>query len=211
MTTPGEPLVEPPVIRLPPGALVLLVGPSGAGKTTFARRHFGPSEVLSSDGFRAIVADDPEDQRATDDAFRLLHLALRLRLSRGRISVVDATNVEAWARALLLDESRRLRRPSVAIVFDLPLDVCLDRNAARPRPRPPAAIRRQHRWLRDSIAQLPHEGITVIHRLRSVGEVDAMSVVRVGAPPGGDPRRRNAPKGPQPGDGTSPSRRLPDP
>jgi predicted kinase len=165
-------------IRIPRGALVLLMGPSGAGKSTFARRHFGTSEVLSSDGFRAIVADDPEDQRATDDAFELLHHAMRLRLRRGRVSVIDATNVEPWARELLLDEARRHRRPAVAVVFDLPLDVCLERNARRPRPRPPAAIRRQHRWLRDSLAALSHEGYLEIHRLTTPAEVDSVSVVR---------------------------------
>lgn len=165
-------------IRVPPRALVVLVGPSGAGKSTFAQRHFGPSEVLSSDGFRAVVADDPEDQRATDDAFELLHHALRLRLRRGRLCVIDATNVEAWARRLLLDEARRFRRPAIAIVFELPLDVCLERNARRPRPRPHASIRRQHRWLRDSLAELDHEEYIAIHRLSSAEDVDLVSVAR---------------------------------
>ena len=90
------------IIALPPDALVLLVGPSGAGKSTFAARHFVPTEVLSSDAMRAMVADDPMDQAATDAAFELLHTAVAMRLSLRRLAVVDATNVEGWAREKLL-------------------------------------------------------------------------------------------------------------
>ena len=166
-------------LALPADALVLLVGPSGSGKTTFAARHFAPSQVLSSDALRETIADDPTDQRATDDAFTLLHEILAMRLRRGRLTVVDATNLEAWARAQLLDGAWRLRRPTVAIVLDVGLEVCLERNATRqPRPVPPAAIRRQHRWLRDSLASLPGEGFADVHHLASAAEVDAVRLER---------------------------------
>jgi protein phosphatase len=91
--------------------------------------------------------------------------------------VVDATNVEAWAREELLAVARRHRRPCVAIVVDLPIDVALARNASRPAPRPPpSALQRQARWLRDSIPALPHEGFSAVHHLRSVEDVEAVSV-----------------------------------
>ena len=166
-------------LALPGDALVLLIGPSGSGKTTYAARHFAPSQVLSSDALRETVADDPTDQRATDDAFELLNQILTMRLRRGRLTVVDATNLEAWARAKLLDVAWRLRRPAVAIVLDVGLEVCLERNATRhPRPVPPAAIRRQHRWLRDSLPALPSEGFSAVHHLASAAEVDAVRVER---------------------------------
>ncbi|MGZ8562781.1 MAG: AAA family ATPase, partial [Candidatus Limnocylindria bacterium] len=154
--------------RLPVGAMVALVGPSGAGKTTFAARHFAPTQVLSSDAFRGIVSDDPRDQTATDGAFELLHAALALRLARGRLTVVDATNVEGWARERLLAEARRYGRAAVAIVFDLPLAICLERTEARADRRvPSASIRRQHARMRASLDGLAGEGFASVVTLAS--------------------------------------------
>ena len=162
-------------ITLPADALVVLIGVAGSGKSTFAARHFRPTQVLSSDALRALVADDPMAQNATDDAFDLLHRILAMRLRRGRLTVVDATNVEDWARAKLADAGRLHRRPCVAIVLDVPLEVAAARNAARPSPRPPpSALRRQDRWLRDSLPTLAHEGFSAVHHLRSEAEVDGV-------------------------------------
>ena len=167
-----------PELQLAATALVLLVGVSGSGKSTFAARWFAPTQVLSSDAMRAMVADDPNDQSATDAAFELLHSTASLRLARGRLTVVDATNVERWARGRLLALARRFGRPSSAIVLDLPVEVALERNAARADRRlPPAALRRQQRWLRESIASLPQEGFAPVWVLTSADEVDAVRVV----------------------------------
>lgn len=162
-------------IPIPTGALVLLIGIAASGKSTFAARHFGPTQVVSSDALRALVADDPGAQEATDDAFDLLHRLLRMRLGRGRLTVVDATNVQDWARAELIAVAQQHRRPVVAIVLDLPIEVALERNLARGSRRPPAAaLRRQQRWLHDSLATLADEGVTVVHHLRSTDEIDAV-------------------------------------
>jgi protein phosphatase len=166
------------IISLPSDAAVLLIGPSGAGKSTFAARHFAATEVLSSDAMRAMVADDPNDQQATEAAFELLHTALTLRLALRHLTVVDATNVEEWARQRPLAIARRQRRPAVAIVFDLPLDACLGRNASRLNPRPVAAIRRQHRWLADSLPSLEVEGFATVWVLRTEADVDGAQVDR---------------------------------
>ena len=167
-------------LRIPADALVLLIGVAASGKSTFARRHFADTEVLSSDAMRAMIADDPGAQGATDDAFDLLHRILAMRLQRGRLTVVDATNVEDWARSQLLAVARRHRRPAIAIVLDLPLEVALERNASRDAPRPPpAALRRQHHWLRDSLGSLADEGFEAVHRLRSTEEIDGAHLKRV--------------------------------
>jgi protein phosphatase len=167
------------VLLLPADTLVLLVGIAASGKSTFAARHFAPTEVLSSDGLRAIITDDRSAQGATDDAFDLLHRILAMRLRRGRLTVVDATNVEDWARAELVAVARRHRRPAVAIVLDLPLGVALERNAARASPRPPpAALRRQHRWLVESLPSLAAEGFAAVHHLRSPEEIDGARIQR---------------------------------
>ena len=165
-------------LAIPRDALVLLIGVAASGKSTFAARHFLPTQVLSSDALRAMITDDPHAQGATDDAFDLLHRLLTMRLRRGRRTVVDATNVEGWARAELLAVARRHRRPTVAIVLDLPLEVAMERNLRRPEPRPPnAALRRQRRWLQDTLRELPDEGLRAIHHLRSPEEIDAVRVV----------------------------------
>jgi protein phosphatase len=166
-------------IGVPADAMVMLIGPSGSGKSTFAARHFAPTEVLASDAMRAVVADDPDDQSATDAAFELLHTALALRLARRRMTVVDATNVEGWAREAPLAIARRQGRPAVAIVFALPLETCLARNLARERPRPPASIRRQHRWMVDSLASLAADDFADRWILHSQDEADAVRVERL--------------------------------
>ena len=167
----------PSPLSVPADALVVLMGASGSGKSTFAARHFGPNDVLSSDALRGLIAGDQSDQSATEDAFELLRIALRMRLARGRLSVVDATNVQRWARRLLLDAARRHGRPAIAIVLDLPLAICLERNELRLANRlPAAAIWRQHRWLADSMPMLAAEGFARIDRLRSLDDVDGATV-----------------------------------
>jgi predicted kinase len=168
-------------IRLAADGVVVLIGPSGSGKSTFAARHFAPSQILSSDALRAVVADDPNDQAATDDAFELLHAILAMRLARHRLTVVDATNVEGWARDRILAVARRLRRPAAAIVFDLPLATCLERNAARADPRPVAAIRRQHAGMRASLDALAGEGFEPLVVLTGAAAIEDAVVERGGA------------------------------
>jgi protein phosphatase len=170
-------------LQIPGDAMVVLIGPSGAGKSTFAARHFTATEILSSDAMRAIVADDPNDQSATEAAFELLHTALALRLARHRLSVVDATNVERWARAGLLAIARRHRRPAIALVFALPIDISLERNAGRVNRRvPPASIRRQHRFMTASLDTLAEEGFSTVYRLHDAASAENARIQRM--PPG---------------------------
>ena len=167
-------------VRIPGDGMVVLMGASGSGKSTFAARHFGPTDVLSSDALRGVVAGDESDQSATEDAFELLRLALRMRLARGRLTVVDATNVQRWARRLLLDAARREGRPAIAVVLDLPLALCLERNELRLVHRlPAAAIRRQHRWLVESLPMLAAEGFARVELLRSPDEVERAAVALI--------------------------------
>jgi protein phosphatase len=93
-------------ITLPELCLVVLIGPSGSGKSTFARQHFKSTEVLSSDFYRGLVSDDENDQSATKDAFEALHYIAAKRLAAGKLTVIDATNVQAEARKPLLALAR---------------------------------------------------------------------------------------------------------
>ncbi len=185
---PGRPAGPPRTIRIREDSLVVLVGPAGSGKTTFARAHFRPTEILSSDAFRAMLADDEADQRVNRAAFELLHLAAAGRLAGRRLTVIDATNVTHAARRALLDLARAARRPAVAIVFDLPEADCQERNSRRPgRAVDPAVVSRQVRQLRRALERraLEREGFAAIHLLRSPAEVDAARIERVSPPPHG--------------------------
>ncbi len=119
-------------ITIPELSLVVLVGPSGCGKSTFARRHFKPTEVLSSDFCRGLVSDDENDQTATKDAFEVLHFIAAKRLAAGRLTVVDATNVQPEARKLLVALAREYHVLPVALVLNLPEKLCQERNRGRP-------------------------------------------------------------------------------
>src|SRR5205085_5128146 len=119
-------------ITIPELSLVALIGASGSGKSTFARRHFKPTEVLSSDFCRGLVSDDENCQAATGDAFDVLHYVAGKRLAAGRLTVVDATNVQSEARRPLVELAREYHCLPIAIVLDLPEALCHRRNESRP-------------------------------------------------------------------------------
>ncbi|MFN8078221.1 MAG: polynucleotide kinase-phosphatase [Kineosporiaceae bacterium] len=167
------------VIELPQLSLVVLVGVSGSGKSTFTSRHFLPTEVISSDACRGLVADDENDQAASADAFDVLHYIAGKRLAAGRLTVIDATNVQPNARAMLVRLAREHDVLPVAIVLDVPERVCVERNEARAeRPFGAQVIRRQRDQLRRGLKNLQREGFRGVHVLRGEDQVTAARIVR---------------------------------
>ncbi|EPJ38651.1 hypothetical protein STAFG_4289 [Streptomyces afghaniensis 772] len=160
-------------------SLVVLVGASGSGKSTFARRHFKPTEIISSDFCRGLVSDDENDQGATKDAFDVLHYIAGKRLAAGRRTVVDATSVQPEARRQLVELARRYDVLPIAIVLDVPENVCAERNAARTdrADMPRRVIQRHIRELRRSLRHLEREGFRKVHVLRGVEDVEQAAVV----------------------------------
>lgn len=166
-------------IKIPELALVVLIGPSGSGKSSFARKHFKPTEVLSSDFCRGLVSDDENDQAATPDAFETLQFIARKRLAAARLTVVDATNVQAEARKPLVALAREFHALPVAIALNLSERVCRDRNEGRAdRTFGPHVIRQQRDQLRRSIRNLGREGFRHVFVLDTPEEVDAVEIVR---------------------------------
>jgi protein phosphatase len=167
------------VIDVPELSLVVLIGASGSGKSTFARAHFAPTEVISSDFCRGLVADDENDQSASAAAFDVLHFIAGKRLAAGRLTVIDATNVQPQGRKQLVELAREHDVLPVAIVLDLPERICVERNAGRQdRDFGPQAIRRQRDQLRRGLRGLGKEGFRGVHVLRSPAEVGCASVNR---------------------------------
>ena len=165
-------------LSVPELSLVLLIGTSGSGKSTFARRHFLLSEVVSSDQCRAMLADDENDQQVTAEAFALLHHIVDMRLALGRLTVVDATNLRREDRSSLVRIARNRHALPAAIVFNLPQDVCHERNKNRPdRDFGPHVVRNQHTLLKRGLRGLKREGFRIIHRLESEEEVNAITSI----------------------------------
>ncbi len=164
---------------IPDLSLVVLVGVSGAGKSTFARRHFKPTEILSSDYCRGLVSDDENSQAATRDAFDVLHFIARKRLAAGKLVVVDATNVQPDARKSLVQLAREFHCLPVAIVLDLPERIAEDRNKARPdRDFGAHVVRQQAQQLKRSLRGLQREGFRTVHVIKTPEEVDAAVIER---------------------------------
>ncbi|MDB5388530.1 MAG: polynucleotide 3-phosphatase, partial [Planctomycetaceae bacterium] len=158
---------------IPELCLVVLVGPSGAGKSTFARQHFKPTAILSSDFCRGLVSDYENDQSATGDAFDILLQIARKRLAAGRLTVIDATNVQPEARKPLVSLAREFDVLPVAIVLNLREETCRQRNESRPDRRfNPHVIRIQKQQLRQSLRFLQKEGFRHVHVLNSTEEID---------------------------------------
>ncbi|AWS48895.1 polynucleotide kinase-phosphatase [Streptosporangium sp. 'caverna'] len=166
-------------INVPEMSLVVLVGVSGSGKSTFARKHFIPTQVVSSDFCRGLVSDDENDQAATSDAFDVLHYIVGTRLKRGLLTVVDATSVQWEARKSLIELAKEHNVLVDAIVLDVPEEVAIARNEDRPdRNFGPQVVRRQRKDLRRSMAKISRDGFRRVHVLRGTEEIEAAVVVR---------------------------------
>lgn len=166
-------------LTIPELSLVILIGPSGCGKSTFARKHFQATEILSSDFCRGLVSDDENNQAATKDAFEVLHFIATKRLAAGKLTVIDATNVQTEARKPLVALARQFHVLPVAIVLNLPERVCADRNKQRAdRNFGPHVVRNQSQELRRSLRNLEREGFRHVHILSNPEEVDAATMER---------------------------------
>lgn len=165
-------------IEIPELALVVLIGASGAGKSSFARRHFKPTEIISSDFCRGLVCDDETSLEATNDAFDLVHYIASKRLQLGKLTVIDATNVQQGARDSLLHIARKFYVQPVALVINTPEEVCHARNQNRPdRQFGPHVVRNHCRQLRGSLRHLEKEGFRFVHVLRPE-QMEYLEIVR---------------------------------
>lgn len=179
-------------ISIPNLSLVVLIGPSGSGKSSFARKHFLPTEILSSDACRGMISDNENNQSVTNEAFELLHYIGAQRLALGRLTVIDATNVQPEARKPIVELARKYHCLPVAIVLNLPERLCQDRNQTRKeRDFGPHVIHQQHSQLRRSLRGLAQEGFRHVFVLESPEEVEAVTIERV--PLWNDKRQEHGP------------------
>ncbi|MCE1246859.1 MAG: polynucleotide kinase-phosphatase [Firmicutes bacterium] len=166
-------------ITLPELALVILVGASGSGKSTFAAANFLPSESVSSDFCRKLISDDENNQSVSSEAFDLLHTIISKRLTLGKLTVVDATNVQPEARKPLLELARKYHCIPCAIVFDYPEKICRERNNNRSdRNFGNHVITRQTRQMKQALRSLKKEGFRHVFVLKDPSEAENVEITR---------------------------------
>ena len=160
---------------LPLPALVLLVGPAGAGKSTWASEHFHPGEVVSSDQLRQAVGSGPTDMDASAPAFDILGQIVRHRLDRGLTAVVDTVGLDPAFRQTMLAEARSREMRAIAVLFDTPAETCRARNRSRPTPVPAGALTAQIRNFRRQRRSIEGEGWDVVTAAEPVTAVSERS------------------------------------
>lgn len=166
-------------ISIPEFALVVLIGTSGSGKTTFAHQHFKSTEIVSSDVCRGWVADDENDQAATAPAFAVLHYLVEKRLEGRRLTVVDATNLRAEDRKSLLALAKKYYALPVALVINPGQSVCIERNRSRPdRQFGTHVVQNQTRTMKQGLFGLPREGFRQVYEFRSEAEINDVVIER---------------------------------
>jgi protein phosphatase len=164
---------------IPDFSLVVLIGATGSGKSTFAKKFFRETEVISSDHCRGLVSDDPNDQAVSGDAFELVRAIAEKRLKNRRLAVIDATNVRTADRRMWIEIARRWHALPVAIVLDPGLEVCIERNKLRPdRQFGPQVPQRMISEIRRGLRGLEKEGFRRVAVLRGVDEIEAAQIVR---------------------------------
>ena len=142
-----SPATVPQEKRAPRGVVVLAIGLPGSGKTTwFKRRGVTP---LSSDLLRSILFDDITEQRYQGLVFSTLRSLLRARLiAKMPWNYVDATNLSPHERRQWIKMARSFGYEVQALFFDVPLEVCLERNRRRERSVQEDVMRRMAEKLR---------------------------------------------------------------
>ncbi|QKC89184.1 polynucleotide kinase-phosphatase [Mesorhizobium sp. NZP2234] len=166
-------------LAIPDFALVVLIGSTGSGKSTFAGRHFLPTEIISSDQCRALVCDNETDQDVSADAFELVREIAGKRLKHRKLAVIDATNVRAADRKAWIELARKWHALPVAVVIDPGVDVCVARNALRPdRPFGAGVVQRMTTEIRKGLGGLQREGFRQVWKLASEASIDAAKVSR---------------------------------
>ena len=166
-------------LTIPDFSLVMMMGATGSGKSSFAARHFLETEIVSSDRCRGWVADDETDQSATGDAFDVLYYLVGKRLAARRLTVIDATNLRPEDRHKGIEIARKYHALPVVIAIDTPEAVCVERNKTRSDRQFGAHVTRNHvQLLRRSLRGLQREGFCKVHVLSAQEAVDAAEIVR---------------------------------
>ena len=152
-------------IVIPRQTLIVLCGPAASGKSSWAAKHFTQTQVVSSDECRGLICDDPANQTVTPLAFELMYSIIDKRLHLGRLTIADATNLKREHRRHLIEIANRVHFNAVAIVFNLPMEICAARNAGRARKVPEEALLDQFALLQKTLRKINNERFNAVYTL----------------------------------------------
>jgi predicted kinase len=170
-------MITPQIIKIPYRTLLVLCGPAGSGKSTFAAQRFPTTTIVSSDNCRAMICDDENNQKVNRDTFELFHLIIEKRLSLGRFTVADSTALQPDARRKLRDMSRRFGYFGCLLIFNIPPEICMERNKSRHRQVEKQVIPYHNDLLQRTLDHAPGEGWEQVSIL---GEQDMDVIVEIG-------------------------------
>lgn len=169
-------MTTPAIIKVPRRTLLVLCGPAGSGKSTFAVQRFPATNIVSSDYCRAMICDDENNQQVNRDAFELFHFIIQKRLSLGRFTVADSTALQPDARRKLRDLSRRFGFYGCLLIFNIPPEICLERNKSRHRLVEEKVIPYHNNLLQQTLNSAPGEGW---EQIRILGEQEMDTIVSI--------------------------------
>ena len=164
-----------PIIKLPRRSLLVLAGPAGSGKSTFARQRFAPTMIVSSDYCRALVSDDENNQRVNRDAFDLFYYIIHKRMFQGRFTVADSTALQPEARRRLLELAQRHGYLTCLLIFNVPEQISRARNQRRTRKVEEQVHPYHAGLLQRTLQEAPHEGWNRLYVL-SPEQIDATTI-----------------------------------
>lgn len=167
-------------IVIPRNTLVVLCGPAGCGKSTFAARHFLATQIVSSDDCRAQLSDDAANQGVSNHAFELMHFIIKKRLLLGRLTIADAMHLESEYRRRLIRIARWFGFNAAVLAFDITLETCLARNTARARVVPEDALMKQYYMFENARSAIHGDGFDYAFVLDEAAQSSAK--VSIGPP-----------------------------
>ena len=145
-------------LRLPAPCLVVLVGASSSGKSTWAAGTFRETEIVSSDRLRGVVGAGEDDQQAGAAAFSILEQIVVERMRRRLTTVVDTLGFDRDNRRRWAGLAHEAGLPAFVVVFDTPADQARARNTERPRPIPKSVLDKQLIRFRIVRAEIDDDG-----------------------------------------------------
>lgn len=170
------------------GAVVLAIGLPGSGKSTWFKRH--NIIPLSSDLMRTLLFDDVTEQRYQDLVFSTLRSLLRARMIAKRPwNHVDATNLSPKERRSWIKLAHDFGYDAHAVFFDVPTEVCIERNRKRGRDVPDDVIQRMAQKLRPPKFEEGFTKITIVKLKKSTADANPVEVPARGESEEGLPER----------------------